>query len=148
VQQKQIWLEATERGFVEIDAARATVNRARELGYLAAIDDFGTGFSSLQHLQQLPLDVLKIDKSFVDNIDQDAATGTVTGHIIEMAKSLRLQIVAEGIETEAQRDYLRGHGVQFGQGWLFGKAMPADEFLRFYRDRANLLVGHPALESV
>jgi len=145
VQQHQIWLEATERGFVEIDAARATVNHARELGYLAAIDDFGTGFSSLQHLQQLPLDVLKIDKSFVDNIDQDAATGTVTGHIIEMAKSLRLQIVAEGIETEAQRDYLRRQGVQFGQGWLFAKAMPAEEFFRFYRECAQ--VEHDAQEA-
>jgi sensor c-di-GMP phosphodiesterase-like protein len=99
-------------------------------------------------LQQLPLDVLKIDKSFVDNIDQDAATGSVTGHIIEMAKSLRLQIVAEGIETEAQRDYLRGQGVQFGQGWLFGKAMPAGEFLQFYQDRTTVLVDHPALERV
>jgi sensor c-di-GMP phosphodiesterase-like protein len=99
-------------------------------------------------LQQLPLDVLKIDKSFVDNIDQDAATGTVTGHIIEMAKSLRLQIVAEGIETEAQRDYLCSHGVHFGQGWLFGKSMPAEEFLRFYQERANVLVDHPALENV
>lgn len=147
VQPKQIWLEATERGFVEIDAARNTVNRARESGYLAAIDDFGTGFSSLQHLQHLPLDVLKIDKSFVDNIDHDAATGSVTGHIIEMAKSLRLQIVAEGIETEAQRDYLRDQGVQFGQGWLFGKAMPAAEFLRLYQVHKKVMADHDAQDA-
>lgn len=147
VQQNQIWLEATERGFLDIDAARATVNRARELGYLAAIDDFGTGFSSLQHLQRLPLDVLKIDKSFVDNIEQDAATGSVTGHIIEMAKSLQLKIVAEGIETEAQRDYLRAHGVHFGQGWLFGKPMPAAEFLRFQQAQAKGVIDHAALET-
>jgi sensor c-di-GMP phosphodiesterase-like protein len=147
VQQNQIWLEATERGFLDIDAARTTVNHARELGYLAAIDDFGTGFSSLQHLQRLPLDVLKIDKSFVDNIEQDAATGSVTGHIIEMAKSLQLKIVAEGIETEAQRDYLRANGVHFGQGWLFGKAMPVEDFLRFQHARANVVSDHAALES-
>ncbi|SMQ23211.1 sensor c-di-GMP phosphodiesterase, contains CSS-motif sensor and EAL domain [Pseudomonas helmanticensis] len=146
VQQKQIWLEATERGFVEIDSARTTVNHARALGYLAAIDDFGTGFSSLQHLQQLPLDVLKIDKSFVDNIDQDAATGSVTSHIIEMAKSLRLQIVAEGIETEAQADYLRGRGVHFGQGWLFGKPMAAEEFLRVHGERMSVLSEQNAQE--
>lgn len=130
----QIWLEVTERGFLKIDAARSTINRARELGYLAAIDDFGTGFSSLQHVQKLPLDVLKIDKSFVDAIDPCSEAGSVTAHIIEMAKSLRLRLVAEGVETEAQLDYLRGHGVQFGQGWLFARPMPAEQLKGFVRE--------------
>ncbi|WLH38016.1 EAL domain-containing protein [Pseudomonas sp. FP2196] len=133
----QIWLEATERGFLQIDAARQTVNRARELGFMAAIDDFGTGFSSLQHLQQLPLDVLKIDKSFVDSIDVDPTASSVTAHIIEMAKSLRLKLVAEGIETEAQREYLRGHGVHFGQGWLFARPMPVAQFYGFLHKHSN-----------
>ncbi len=133
VRPEQIWLEATECGFVEIDKARTTVNRARAMGHLAAIDDFGTGFSSLQHLQQLPLDILKIDKSFVDTLDPDNAAGSVTTHIIEMAKSLRLKIVAEGIETQAQVDCLRRQGVEFGQGWYFAKAMPGEAFERFYR---------------
>ncbi|MCW2270764.1 EAL domain-containing protein [Pseudomonas sp. JUb96] len=129
----QIWLEATERGFVAIESARAAMNRARALGYQAAIDDFGTGFSSLQHLQQLPLDILKIDKSFVDTLDPDTGAGSVTTHIIDMARSLGLQIVAEGIETQAQADYLRRQGVQFGQGWYFAKAMPAEAFKCFYQ---------------
>ncbi|MFZ3283956.1 EAL domain-containing protein [Pseudomonas sp.] len=148
VRAHQIWLEATERGFVEIDSARHTVNQARALGYLAAIDDFGTGFSSLQHLQQLPLDVLKIDKSFVDSIGQAPGAGSVINHIIEMAKSMRLQIVAEGIETPAQLDYLRAHGVHFGQGWLFAKPMPAEEFQRFYQEQASVVIDHDAQEPV
>lgn len=133
----QIWLEATERGFVQIESARQTMNQARESGHLAAIDDFGTGFSSLQHLQQLPLDVLKIDKSFVDTIGRDPQASSVTAHIIDMAKSLRLKVVAEGIETEAQLEYLRGRGVDFGQGWLFAKPMSAGEFLRFVGGRCG-----------
>ncbi|PKA73113.1 sensor c-di-GMP phosphodiesterase-like protein [Pseudomonas baetica] len=133
----QIWLEATERGFLQIDAARQTVNRARELGFMAAIDDFGTGFSSLQHLQQLPLDVLKIDKSFVDSIDVDPTASSVTAHIIEMAKSLRLKLVAEGIESQAQLEYLRSRGVHFGQGWLFARPMPVAQFQGFLHKHSN-----------
>ena len=98
-----------------------------------AIDDFGTGYSSLQYLQGLPLDALKIDKSFVDTVGKDTATSSVTSHIIGMAKALGLFTVAEGIEAEDQRDYLEGQGVDFGQGWLFAKALPASEFLAYHR---------------
>ncbi len=130
----QIWLEATERGFMDIEAARNTIRRARELGHAVAIDDFGTGYSSLSYLQGLPLDALKIDKSFIDTIGIDAATSNVTPHIIDMAKALKLQIVAEGVETQAQADYLLARNVDFGQGWLYSKALPAQEFIAFYRE--------------
>ena len=129
---QQIWLEATERGFVDINSARATIVRARELGYSVAIDDFGTGYSSLQYLQGLPLDALKIDKSFIDTIGRNTATSSVTSHIIDMAKALNLYIIAEGVETEAQAAYLRARNVDFAQGWLLGKAQPAQEFKSFY----------------
>jgi sensor c-di-GMP phosphodiesterase-like protein len=129
---KQIWLEVTERSFLEIDAARSTIIKAREIGYSVAIDDFGTGYSSLQYLQGLPLDSLKIDKSFIDTIGKGTATSSVTPHIIDMAKTLNFVIVAEGIETKEQLDYLRAHNVDFGQGWLFAKAMPADEFIVYW----------------
>ncbi|MDQ7970826.1 MAG: EAL domain-containing protein [Oxalicibacterium faecigallinarum] len=128
----QIWLEATERGFMDVQAARSTIDIARTRGHAVAIDDFGTGYSSLSYLQGLPMDALKIDKSFVDTIGTDAATASVTTHIINIAKTLNLKIVAEGVETQAQADYLSARDVEYGQGWLFAKAMPANDFVAFY----------------
>ncbi|WP_426227352.1 EAL domain-containing protein [Pararhizobium sp. DWP3-4] len=133
IRPEQIWLEATERGFMDIDAARVTLTKARERGHSVAIDDFGTGYSSLQYLQGLPMDALKIDKSFIDTIGRDTATSSVTPHIIDMAKTLGLYTVAEGIEVEEQAGYLKAHGVDFGQGWLFSKALPAAAFIAYQR---------------
>lgn len=131
IRNQQILLEATERGFIDVDAARITLARARAAGHTIAIDDFGTGYSSLQYLQGLPMDALKIDKSFIDTIDKGTATSAVTGHIIAMAKELGLLSVGEGIETEEQAKYLRDHGVDYGQGWLFSKPLEAADFITF-----------------
>ena len=133
IRRDQLWLEVTERGFIDIEAARATLTRARELGYSVAIDDFGTGYSRLSYLEGLPLDALKIDKSFIDTIDMDSATSSVTSHIIDMAKTLKLIIVAEGIESQEQADYLTKRGVEYGQGWLFARPMPAKELVAYYQ---------------
>lgn len=133
---EQIWLEATERGFMHAKAARKTIESARAAGHVVAIDDFGTGYSSLSMLEQLPLDTLKIDKTFVDAIGKEAATSVVTPYIIEMAQGLRLRIVAEGVETVEQEAYLRGAGVDYAQGWLYAKALAPKEFIDFY-DRRN-----------
>jgi sensor c-di-GMP phosphodiesterase-like protein len=132
IQTRQVWLEATERGFMDIDSAKTTITLARQLGHAVAIDDFGTGYSSLQYLQGLPLNVLKIDKAFIDAIGLKAATSAVTSHIIDMARTLNLQIVAEGVETDEQLDYLLDHDVEFAQGWLFSRPLPANDFVTFY----------------
>ena len=132
---RHLWLEMTERGLIDTDAARITIARARAAGHAVAIDDFGTGYSSLSSLQDLPLDALKIDKSFISSSGLDLLNSSVTPHIVAMAKTLQLKIVAEGIETREQADYLQALGVEFGQGWLYGKAMPFAEFMVFYQSR-------------
>jgi sensor c-di-GMP phosphodiesterase-like protein len=129
---QQIWLEATERGFMDVETAQKTLAMAREAGHSVAIDDFGTGYSSLQYLQRLPLDALKIDRSFVDTIGRDTATSSVVLHIIKLARDLGLFSVAEGVETEAQLQFLKDQGVDFGQGWLFGKPLSASGFLQYH----------------
>ena len=133
IRPEQLWLEATERGFIDIEAARTTLERARRAGHSVAIDDFGTGYSSLQYLQGLPMDALKIDKSFIDTVGKDTATSSVTLHIIDMARELGLFTVAEGMEREDQAEYLKARGVDFGQGWLFSRPLPAAEFIAFHR---------------
>jgi sensor c-di-GMP phosphodiesterase-like protein len=125
----------TERGFIHADIARTTLAKARDAGHVIAIDDFGTGYSSLSLLESLPITVLKIDKSFVDAIGRNAAISLVTPHIIEMAHSLKLKMVAEGIETAEPETILRQSGVQFGQGWLYSKALPFEESMAFYEKR-------------
>ena len=125
-----IVVEVTESSFVDPASANRTIARIHALGIRVAIDDFGTGFSGLSQLTQLRADCLKIDKIFVDAIGTGSVTSEVVLHIIAMARSLKLTLISEGVETHAQAEFLRQHGVAFAQGWLFGKAQPLDELLR------------------
>lgn len=129
----QVWLEVTERGFINAAAATSAIETARTAGYQITIDDFGTGYSSLSLLEGLALDALKIDKSFVDAIGREAVKSVVTPHIIAMAHELKLCMIAEGIETLEQEAFLKDANVQFGQGWLYAKALPFEQFQAFYR---------------
>lgn len=133
----QVWLEATERGFMNLDSARSTIEKARALGHMAAVDDFGTGYSSLQYLQQLPLDALKIDKSFVSRITEDETVIPLVSHVIDMARTMNLAMIAEGVETAEQLHYLRQRGVRYAQGWLFAKAMSIKAFNDYYQSRCT-----------
>ncbi|MBU0792724.1 MAG: EAL domain-containing protein [Alphaproteobacteria bacterium] len=126
----QIDIEVTETvliGQFGPEVARM-LEELRALGVMVALDDFGTGYASLSHLQQFPVDVIKIDKSFIDRIGEDAPGGTaVIDAVLQMARRMGMQTVAEGVETIAQARYLRARGCTIGQGYLFSKAVPAEQ---------------------
>ncbi|MDX1443373.1 MAG: EAL domain-containing protein [Gammaproteobacteria bacterium] len=134
---RSIKLEITERALINSDAARRQIRELRGRGHAVAIDDFGTGYSSLAYLETFEIDTLKIDKSFVDAIEKEAVTSNVIGHVIEMAHSLELDTVAEGIEQEHQVEWLREQGVTHGQGFLYSKPLTARRFIRYYRREAR-----------
>jgi diguanylate cyclase (GGDEF)-like protein/PAS domain S-box-containing protein len=122
-------LELTESILmVDIEQALHTLARLKRLGVGIAIDDFGTGYSSLNYLKQFPIDVLKIDRSFVDGLPDGEQDAQIASAIIAMAHSLKLAVIAEGVETQAQLDFLRDHGCDEIQGYLLGKPMPAAQF--------------------
>lgn len=130
-----ILVEVTERGLMLPEKAKVVLSGLRAKGFKVAIDDFGTGNSSLSYLATYDLDYLKIDKMFVDELGGTAPSSRLAFHIIDMAKTLSLEMIAEGVETESQRQILHDAGVQFAQGWLFGKPMSMDDLIAFIRQR-------------
>jgi diguanylate cyclase (GGDEF)-like protein/PAS domain S-box-containing protein len=116
------------------------LRRLKQMGIELSLDDFGTGYSSLSYLKRFPFDRLKIDQSFVRDLPQDSNDAAITITIIQMARGLGLQVVAEGVETAAQRDFLIGHGCDFAQGWLYGRPMPAVAMAKFMAQSALALV--------
>jgi len=138
-QPRNISIEATERAFLRDPDTVEFIAALRRKGFRVAIDDFGTGYSSLACLQSLSLDALKIDKTFVETINTDGATSQVVLHIIDMARSLDLEMVAEGVETEAQARFLMQRGVRYAQGWLFARPMPIARLIDQLGERTDQL---------
>lgn len=132
-----IHFEITERSLINSDVARAQIRGFRADGHQVAVDDFGTGYSSLSYLQTFELDVLKIDRIFVEAIGTQSATREVIPHVIAMARDLGLEVVAEGVQTTEQVDWLRAHGVRYGQGHMFGRAVDIEAFTRFFDESSG-----------
>lgn len=107
----------------------------KELGVKLSMDDFGTGYSSLSYIQILPITVLKLDRSFIMYLEDDAISREIVSAVIRIAKSKKIETIAEGIETIGQADILRESGCDQAQGYFFGKPMPADKFEQFLRER-------------
>ena len=139
IQPHTLILEVTESRCIDNpDDAVAILKPLRNAGIRIALDDFGMGYSGLrqlQHMKTLPVDVLKIDKTFVEGLPEDCS---LVQAIIQMAHSLNLHVIAEGIETDAQREWLAAAGVESGQGFLFDRAVPTDIFeQRYLADAGN-----------
>lgn len=132
----RLQLEITEGAMVnELTHTRASMACLKKMGVLIAIDDFGTGYSSLTYLKRFPIDVLKVDQSFVHNMIDDSSDRAIIAAIIHMAASLNLQLVAEGVEHPDQAEMLMAMGCKVVQGYLYGRPMPLTQF--------NALLGQP-----
>ncbi|HEX8786728.1 MAG TPA: EAL domain-containing protein, partial [Telluria sp.] len=132
-------LELTESLFMsDVTPAVELLHRMKALGVKLSIDDFGTGYSSFSYLSRFPIDVLKIDRSFVNDITHDANDAAIVASIIALAHNLRLAVIAEGVETAEQLDYLRHQGCDEMQGYYFSRPLPVQEFEQLLRQRRAL----------
>lgn len=127
---KAIEIEVTETTAMhDAEEAIKLLRRFKDLGVLIAIDDFGTGYSSLAYLRRFPIDRIKIDRAFVNHLETQPDDVEIVKAIISLAQTMKLSVLAEGIETEGQRSILTGLGCQLAQGYLFGKPRPADQIV-------------------
>lgn len=124
---KYLELEITETIMQDIENSILVLNKLKDLGISIAIDDFGTGYSSLSYLKHLPIDTIKIDKSFLDDLEKEAGTNSIVKAIIEMGRTLKFDVIAEGIETEFQEKYLLNNYCVHGQGYIFSKPVRSEE---------------------
>lgn len=134
------WLEVelTETlALKDIDFAVDQMNRLRELGVKLAMDDFGTGYSSLKYLQILPITLLKLDRSFIIDIEHDKISFEIVSAVIRIAKSKGIETIAEGIENKEQQSILRMAGCDYGQGYLYGKPMPPEKIQEFFEQNVR-----------
>jgi diguanylate cyclase len=131
---RQLTLELTETNLMaDMDMTIHTLRSLREIGVQIAIDDFGKGYSSLHYLNRLPVDILKIDQSFVQQVTSDSHAAAIVNAIITMARDLNLVTVAEGVETLEQVRFLQEHGCHIMQGHLYSPALPQVEFERLWQ---------------
>ena len=128
---RRLEVEITETAILQSEAqVRTNIDRLRALGMKVALDDFGAGYSSLGHLRRYPFDKLKIDREFITDCSRDMQSATVVHAVVSIGRALGMKVIAEGVETETQRKFLKVAGVHAMQGYLFGKAVGIDELSR------------------
>jgi EAL domain-containing protein (putative c-di-GMP-specific phosphodiesterase class I) len=133
-------LEITESTLMHnIERVIGIMDRITALGVALSLDDFGTGYSSLGYLKRFPIDVLKIDKSFVDDVTTSSSDAAIALSVISLAHNLDMRVIAEGVETRAQMEFLRGHGCDEMQGYFFSRPVPAAAFTALLRETQNVL---------
>jgi EAL domain-containing protein (putative c-di-GMP-specific phosphodiesterase class I) len=138
-------LELTESVIMENSKETlATLYELKAMGVKISVDDFGTGYSSLGYLKRFPVDVIKIDHTFVRDLATSADDAAITTAIIAMARSLKLEVLAEGVETPAQAEFLLERGCNLMQGYMFGRPLPAPKFERLLKPSSHLQVA-PAI---
>ncbi len=127
-------LDVTETVYVEaLEANTAALDRLKALGVRFSIDDFGTGYSSLSYLKRLPADAIKIDKSFVKGLGEDAGDTVIVGMVVKLTHNFGMEVVAEGVESEGQANILKEMGCDFGQGYHFSRPLPPEAASGFLR---------------
>ncbi len=136
---ENLGLEVTEGIIIDnFDNAVNILSRMRDLGVRILLDDFGTGYSSLSYLKKLPLDVLKMDKTFVSDLPEDKNSRAIAHAITSMAHDLGIKVVAEGVETEGQLEYLKSIGCDIIQGYIYSKPLPSDKLKKFVSEKRQL----------
>jgi EAL domain-containing protein (putative c-di-GMP-specific phosphodiesterase class I) len=135
----RVIFELTESAaMIDLETTRNNLKTLREMGIQVAIDDFGTNYSTIGYLKRIPVNQIKIDRSFVQGIGLDDDLEVLTQTIIQIGHSMNLKVVAEGIETQAQMKFLKSHGCDFGQGYLFCHPRPAGELLSVLREEEDI----------
>jgi EAL domain-containing protein (putative c-di-GMP-specific phosphodiesterase class I) len=142
VDPSRLLIEITERTFIEnSELAQSILRRLKAIGVQVAIDDFGTGYSSLSSLHQLDIDWIKIDRAFVTDINTDTQSYQIVNALVKMSEALGIGLVAEGVETQAEREVLERLNVTRQQGYLFAKPMPFNKLLAFMVEKSHSPTG-------
>nr|MCR5607020.1 EAL domain-containing protein [Treponema sp.] len=122
-----------------IEIAYSNIHSLRNKGVMFALDDFGTGYTSISQLLRLPVNLLKIDKSLVDNIETDILNQELVDSVIYMGHTMKCEVISEGVENERQLEILKTHGCDFVQGYVFGKPMSYQDAIELYKKESNII---------
>lgn len=132
VDPKYIELEITESSMVNVEETEKILNSLKELGVFVSVDDFGTGYSSLSYLKKYPIDIIKIDQSFIADLNKDEKNEAIVKAIITLSHNLGMDVIAEGVEEKSQEIFLKQHSCKKGQGYLYNKPLPVEEIIEQY----------------